>query len=188
MTRPLGSMSRDYRPGGNDLRASSVFSDGHHNDRCRQTGLCAVFLSAFLIDALGHLQEDPTETTLDILIHQTRMMHNATLGPFEPLSLEPPAHVGLVNPSICKPGVHARGRVHHCARQGWIQEFDRGLISILVMRNLAVIREYRAQGLERYKLPQIIALLPLLLYTSLVLFICGLIILRRPLQPRSSLE
>ena len=182
-------MGRDPRPGEGKgypradghhpyLRASSVSSDGCHNDHSCQSGLYAAFLSAFLVDALGRLQEDPTETTRDILMYQTRMMRNATLGPFEPAPFEPPAYVGLVNILLfASLAITVVAAFISMLVKGWIREFDRGLKSFPVMKNRAMIREYRAQGLVRYKLPQIVALLPLLIYTSLFLFFCGLIIL-----------
>ena len=142
----------------------------------RQSGLFAAFLSAFLIETLKRLEEDPSETTRDILIYQTLMMRNTTLGPFQPQPFEPPGHIVVVNillfASLALILVAAFVSI---LVKGWIREFDRGLKDILNIKQRAIVREYRAQGFERYKLSQIIALLPLLIYSSLLLFSIGLV-------------
>jgi hypothetical protein len=140
-----------------------------------QSGLYAAFLSAFLIETLGRLEEDPAETTRDVLIHQTRMMRNTTLGPFEPQAFQPSESVVAVNVLLfASLAIILTAAFISILIKGWIRELDRGLKSISVMKDRAVVREYRTQGLERYKLPEIIALLPLLIYISLFLFSCGL--------------
>jgi hypothetical protein len=140
-----------------------------------QSGLFAAFLSAFLIETLSRLEEDPAETTRDVLIHQTRMMRNTTLGPFEPQAFQPSDSVVVVNVLLfASLAIILMAAFMSILVKGWIRELDRGLKSISVMKDRAIVREYRTQGFERYKLPQIIALLPLLIYNSLFLFSCGL--------------
>jgi hypothetical protein len=140
-----------------------------------QSGLFAAFLSAFLIETLGRLEEDPAGTTRDVLIHQTRMMRNTTLGPFEPHAFQPSDSVVAVNVLLfASLAIILMAAFISILVKGWIREFDRGLKSISVMKDRAVVREYRTQGLEHYKLPEIVALLPLLIYISLFLFSCGL--------------
>ena len=103
-------------------------------------------------------------------------MRNTTLGPFQPQQFEPPEHIVVVNillfASLALILVAAFVSI---LVKGWIREFDRGLKVILDMKQRAIVREYRAQGFERYKLSQIIALLPLLIYSSLLLFSGGLV-------------
>jgi hypothetical protein len=140
-----------------------------------QSGLFAAFLSAFLIETLSRLEEDPAETTRDVLIHQTRMMRNTTLGPFEPQAFQPSDSVVVVHVLLfASLAIILMAAFMSILVKGWIRELDRGLKSISVMKDRAIVREYRTQGFERYKLPQIIALLPLLIYNSLFLFSCGL--------------
>jgi hypothetical protein len=140
-----------------------------------QSGLFATFLSAFLIETLGRLEENPAETTRDVLIHQTRMMRNSTLGPFEPQAFQPSDSVVAVNVLLfASLAIILMAAFISILVKGWIREFDRGLKSISVMKDRAVVQQYRTQGLERYKLPEIAAFLPLLIYISLFLFSCGL--------------
>lgn len=54
-------------------------------------------LSAFLIELLSSLQQDPMETIQDILIYQTYMMRNSNLGPYVPPSFSPPYYIEVVN-------------------------------------------------------------------------------------------
>jgi hypothetical protein len=137
--------------------------------------LYAAFLSVFVIEMLSRLEEDPSEMIRNILIHQTRMMWNATLGPFEPQPFEPSDSVMTVNILLFTSlATILMVAFISILVKGWIREMDRGLRSISVMKDRAIIREYRAQGFERYKLPQIVAFLPLLIYLSMFLFLCGL--------------
>jgi hypothetical protein len=175
--RRSGAGEGHPRPDGHhpNLRASHALCYGPRNDTSCQSGLYAAFLSAFLIDMLSRLEEDPSETTRDVLIHQTRMMRNATLGPFEPRPFEPSDSVMAVNVLLFTSlATILMAAFISILVKGWIREMGRGLRSISVIKDRAIIREYRAQGFERYKLPQIVAFLPLLIYVSLFLFSCGL--------------
>lgn len=115
-------------------------------------------------------------------------MRNATLGPFEPPPFEPPPNIVVVNILLfVSLVVILIAAFISMLVKGWIREFDRGLKSIPVMKDRVTVREYRAQGFERYKLPQAIALLPLLVYISLILFHCGLVVLLRSIHPPSAI-
>jgi len=60
--------------------------------------------------------------------------------------------------------------------KSWLREFDRGMQSITVPELRAKERECRLLGLERWHVPELVALLPMLLQASLVLFCVGLIV------------
>ena len=60
--------------------------------------------------------------------------------------------------------------------RSWIHELNRGLEAVSGSKQRALVREYRNQDLLFWKLPQIIALLPILIYISLLLFSSGLVI------------
>ena len=70
-------------------------SSNPENQRSRSSGLYAIVLSTFLLDTLKRLEENPPEIIRDIIIHQTRMMRNAALSPFEPQPFDPPRHIRL---------------------------------------------------------------------------------------------
>jgi hypothetical protein len=103
------------------------------------------------------------------------MMRNTTLGPFEPQAFQPSDSIVAVNVLLfASLAIILMAAFISILVKGWIRELDRGLRSISVMKDRAVAREYRTQGLERYKFPEIVAFLPLLIYISLFLFSCGL--------------
>jgi hypothetical protein len=58
--------------------------------------------------------------------------------------------------------------------KGWIRELDRKLRGITDLQKRAVIKELREQGLLRWRLPELITILPSLIHLSLVLFFIGL--------------
>jgi len=61
--------------------------------------------------------------------------------------------------------------------KGWLRDFDRDWKSSNVPEERAREREMRFQSLERWKLPEVVALLPILIQASLVLFCFALLII-----------
>ena len=66
--------------------------------------------------------------------------------------------------------------------KSWLHEFDRGWKTHTAPQRRAEEREQMFQGLKRCKLPQLIALLPILTQTSLLLFCIGLLVLIFPIH------
>ena len=66
--------------------------------------------------------------------------------------------------------------------KGWLQEFDRGWRKYTVAHLRAQERERRLQELEHWKLHELVALLPILIQGSLLLFCIGLLVLILPLH------
>ena len=58
----------------------------------------------------------------------------------------------------------------------WVREFDHGLGAISLPEQRATTREFRYLGMERWKLHEMVAMLPLLIQTSLLLFAIGLVL------------
>ena len=115
-------------------------------------------------------------------------MCNTTLGPFEPQPFEPPPTVVVVNILLFLSLVIILIAVFiSILVKVWIRVFDRGLKSIPVMKDRVTVREYRTQVFQRYQVSQIVALLPLLIYISLILFACGLVVLLRSVHPPSAI-
>ena len=126
---------------------------------------------------MGRLVEDPSETVRDVLIYQTQMMRNNTLGPFVPQPFIPPPSIITVNILFFSSlAVILVAAFIAILVRSWIRELDRGLEAISDSKRRALVREYRNQGLLFWKLPQVIALLPILIYISLLLFSSGLVI------------
>ena len=104
-------------------------------------------------------------------------MRNNTLGPFVPQPFTPPPSIITVNVLFFSSlGVILVAAFIAILVRSWIRELDRGLEAISDSKRRALVREYRNQGLLFWKLPQVIALLPILIYISLLLFSSGLVI------------
>ena len=71
--------------------------------------------------------------------------------------------------------------------KGWLQEFDRGWRKYTVAHLRAQERERRLQELERWKLHELLALLPILIQGSLLVFCIGLLVLIFPLHLPSAI-
>ena len=58
--------------------------------------------------------------------------------------------------------------------KNWVREFDRGLQALSIPEHRAKTREFRYLGMERWRLADMVAVLPFLIQISLVLFAGGL--------------
>ena len=104
-------------------------------------------------------------------------MRNNTLGPFVPQPFTPTPSIVTVNILFFTSlGVILVAAFVAMLVRSWIRELDRGLEAISDSKRRALVREYRNQGLLFWKLPQLIAVLPILIYVSLLLFSGGLVI------------
>ena len=142
-----------------------------------QAGLFAGFLSAFLIELLGRLEQDPMDIIQDILIYQTQMMRNSSVGPYVPADFSPPEYIVVVNVLFyASLGVMLLAAFIAMLIKSWVREFDRGLRAMSIPEQRAKTREFRYPGMEYWKLPEMVAMLPLLIQISLLLFAIGLVI------------
>jgi hypothetical protein len=132
-------------------------------------------LSAFLIELLGRLEQDPMDIIQDVLIYQTQMMRNSSLGPYVPADFSPPEHIVVVNALFyASLGVMILAAFIAMVIKSWVREFDRGLRAMSLPEQRAKTREFRYLGMERWKLPEMVAVLPFLIQISLLLFAIGL--------------
>jgi len=139
--------------------------------------LFAGFLSAFLIELLGRLEQDPLDIIQDVLIYQTQMMVNTSLGPYVPADFSPPEHIVVVNALFyASLGFMVLAAFIAMLIKSWVREFDRGLRAMSIPEQRAKTREFRYLGMERWKLPEMVEALPLLIQISLLLFSIGLVI------------
>jgi len=139
--------------------------------------LFAGFLSAFLIELLGRLEQDPLDIIQDVLIYQTQMMRNSSLGPYVPADFSPPEHIVVVNALFyASLGFMVLAAFIAMLIKSWVREFDRGLRAMSIPEQRAKTREFRYLGMERWKLPEMVETLPLLIQISLLLFSIGLVI------------
>jgi len=134
-------------------------------------------MSAFLIELLGRLEPDPMGVIQDVLIYQTQMMRNSSLGPYVPAEFSPPDHIVVVNALFyASLGVMILAAFIAMLIKSWVHEFDRGLRALSIPEQRAKTREFRYLGMEYWKLPEMVAILPSLIQISLLLFAIGLVL------------
>ena len=134
-------------------------------------------MSAFLIELLSRLEPDPLDTIQDVLIYQTQMMRNSSLGPYVPADFSPPEYIVLVNALFyASLGIMLLAAFIAMLIKSWVREFDRGLRAISIPEQRAKTREFRYLGMERWKLQEMVAMLPYLIQISLLLFAIGLVL------------
>jgi len=115
------------------------------------------------------------EAIQGILIHQTYMMRNSTLGPYIPPSFSPPRYMEVVNALFyASLGLMFLAAFLAMLIKSWIREFDRGLRGLSIPEQRAKTREFRYQGSLNWKLQELVAVLPFLIQISLLLFFLGL--------------
>ena len=113
----------------------------------------------------------------DVLIYQTQMMRNSSLGPYVTPDFSPPEHIVIVNALFyASLGAMILAASIAMLIKSWIREFDRGLRAMSLPEQRAKTREFRYLGMERWKLPEMVGILPLLIQISLLLFSIGLVL------------
>ena len=120
---------------------------------------------------------------MDVLIHISKQLSNSTTPAFEPTTFQVSSTAAAVNMlfflSLALVLIDAFLAM---LVKGWLQEFDRGWRKFTVAHLRAQEREQRLQELERWKLHELVALLPILIQGSLLLFCIGLLVLIFPLH------
>ena len=148
-----------------------------------QDGLFAAFLSAFLVFTIPRLQPNSTDIALDALVHISQQLSNSTTPAYVPSEFAVSPSIAVVNIlfflSLALVLIDAFLAM---LVKSWIQEFDRGWRKYTVAHLRAQEREWRLQALERWKLVELVALLPILIQTSLLFFCIGLIVLLFPIH------
>ncbi|KIM32062.1 hypothetical protein M408DRAFT_213117 [Serendipita vermifera MAFF 305830] len=138
----------------------------------------AAVLTAFIIDSKKLLQEDPTSVMAEVMIFYTNSLANGTHHPYTQPNFEAPFSAVVVNclffASLSASLIAALASV--IALQ-WVADYDsaitRGGSS---PEDRAKRRQFRYGGVVQWKMNEIIAALPLLLYASVILFFAGLIV------------
>ena len=117
------------------------------------------------------------DTIQGVLIYQTQMMRNSSLGPYVSADFSPPEYIVIVNALFyASLGVMILAVFIAMLIKSWVREFDRGLRAMSLPEQRAKTREFRYLGLEYWKLPEMVAILPLLVQLSLLLFSIGLVL------------
>jgi hypothetical protein len=120
------------------------------------------------------LKEDPTETTRDILFVISQQLANNSLPPYQSVHYQTPQYAVIVNglffASLSCGLVVALVAV--LALQ-WVANYDIGL-NTSSPRKRALQRQLRWSGILKWKMAEVIAFLPLLIFVSLFLFFIGI--------------
>ena len=120
---------------------------------------------------------------MDVLIHISQQLRNSTTPAFESTTFQVSSTAAAVNVlfflSLALVLIDAFLAL---LVKGWLHEFDRGWRKYTVAHLRAQERERRLQELERWKLHELVALLPILIQGSLLLFCIGLLVLIFPLH------
>ena len=103
-------------------------------------------------------------------------MRNASLGPCVPADFSPPKYVVVTAVFYASLGVMILAAPIAMLIKSWVRGFDRGLRGMSLPVQPAETREFRYLGMERWRLPQMVGILPFLIQISLLLFSIGLIL------------
>ncbi|PVF97761.1 hypothetical protein CPB86DRAFT_759745 [Serendipita vermifera] len=138
------------------------------------TALYSAVLTAFIIESMKLLEEDPAETTRDILLIVSRQLANSSFPAFEPTAYETPRYAIIVNSllftSLSCALIAALLAV--LALQ-WVANYDMGLNTSSPEKR-ALQRHMRLMGVRKWKMSELIASLPLLIFVALFLFFIGI--------------
>jgi len=142
--------------------------------------LFAAFLSAFLTASLPLLQPRNDDITVAVIIHMSRQLSNLTSPsntPFKTPPFTPPKSAVIVNALFfASLALILSAAFLAILVKSWLREFDRGMLSITLPELRAKERESRLLSLEQWRVPELMALLPIFLQASLALFCVGLVI------------
>jgi hypothetical protein len=140
--------------------------------------LFAAFLSAFLIFTITQLQPNSTDISKDILLHISLQLSNSSVPAYvEPQFIVPPKVAAINTLLFASLALVLIDAYLAMLTKSWLRDFDQSWRSLNDPKERARTREMRIQGLERWKLAWVVALLPLLIQGSLVLFGIALLIL-----------
>ncbi|PVF96695.1 hypothetical protein CPB86DRAFT_498222 [Serendipita vermifera] len=133
-------------------------------------------LSAFIIESKKMLEQDPADVMVDALIFFINNTANGTHTPYSTPSFSAPPYAVSVNclffASLSASIIAALASV---VSLQWVAEYDAAVSrSGSSPEDRVKRRQFRYGGMETWKMKEVIAALPILLYCSLVLFFVGL--------------
>lgn len=139
-------------------------------------GLFSSILAAFIVGSMTNLQEDKLDAMKSILVTISRQIHNTTTSFYEPPTFKPLNWAVRVNCCLYTSlGCTVSSAMISVLALQWIRGYDMHLPAMADSRKRAIYRQFRFEGLQRWLLPQIISILPLLLHIALIIFFVALI-------------
>ena len=126
------------------------------------------------------LQPQSEDVTVAAIVHMSRQLSNLTSPsntPFVAPPFTPLKNAVIVNALFFSSlALILSAAFLAILVKSWLREFDRGMHSITSPELRAKERESRLLSLEQCRVPQLMALLPILLQASLTLFCVGLVV------------
>ncbi|KAF8827894.1 hypothetical protein HHX47_DHR4000456 [Lentinula edodes] len=139
-------------------------------------------VTSFVIATISALQPDYSQITAVLLVEQVQILRAA--GNITAINAIPKSSVDLQNASVATDDLWINGlflaslslalvtALLSVLVKQWLQAYS----SILAgsAQQKALIRQFRYNGFVKWKVPEIVGILPLILHTSLALFLIGL--------------
>ncbi|CAG8453009.1 9393_t:CDS:2 [Acaulospora colombiana] len=140
----------------------------------RQTALYSAVLTAFIVESMKLLEEDPADATRDILFTISKQLANTSFPAFEQVAYQVPRYAVVVNGLffISLSCAIIASLLAVLALQ-WVANYDMGL-NTSSSRKRALQRHARLRGIQKWKMSELIASLPLLIFVALFLFFVGI--------------
>jgi hypothetical protein len=138
--------------------------------------LFSSILAAFIIGSTDNLEGDKEGIALEVLLHISQQLHNASTIPYRRPSTEAPIWAVRVNCYLyLSLGLTLSSAFISVLALQWIRSYDLNTSNRTDPRERALFRQFRFQGLKKWHLSQIISILPGLIHIALLLFFMGLI-------------
>ncbi|PVG03063.1 hypothetical protein CPB86DRAFT_779957 [Serendipita vermifera] len=138
------------------------------------TALYSAVLTAFIIESMKLLQEDMAETTRDILVVVSRQLADSTFPAFEQVAYQIPQYAIIVNGLFFTSlSCALLASLLAVLALQWVANYDMGL-NTSSARKRALQRHVRLRGIEKWKMSELIAALPILIFVALFLFFVGI--------------
>jgi hypothetical protein len=149
-----------------------------------QAGLFSAVLTTFIVATLDSLQEDYSQVTANALYHISQQLRDPTVAslPPHPTTFQPESSDVRVNILwLVSLVASLLAALLSILVKQWLGEYMTWT-SMVPGKNTVALRQYRAQGWDRWRVRRYREMIPVLLQLALVLFLCGLVDLLWNLQ------
>jgi Family of unknown function (DUF6535) len=172
---------------------------GRHDPHFRTSGCSLCYAAADLAPGRSirclpfcfprlHDELNSADVAMDVLIHISQQPSNSTTPAYVPAAFTVSSNAAAVNVlfflSLVLVLIDA---FLSMLVKSWLREFDRGWKKYNAADLRAKERQRRLQGLKYWKLPELVALFPVLIQGSLLLFCIGFLVLLFPLHLPSAI-
>lgn len=140
-----------------------------------QAGLFSAVLTAFVVETYQNLREDPSQTTNALLHQVTQLLSNSSTSTTTPESFYPTSSDIRVNVFwFISLVLSLASALFGIFVKQWLRSYMTW-VDISPAQTAVTVRQFRYEGMIRWKLHEAVMGLPVLLQTALVLFMIGLV-------------